>query len=180
MVAGLMWGEHGRHSKFVPYEPSLRIPLWLRWPGHISAGTNTSRTVSYLDLLPTMLQAAGVTLPTNAPRLDGESLLGPSSRTVMFSEYYLDSANGGVPTWKMVRTATVKYIQTYDATGAVIFREYYDLVADPIENQPSARRQHRKRPVDITDQHPHEPAEQPRHVRGRGLCAVRAAPSVAD
>jgi N-acetylglucosamine-6-sulfatase len=131
---GLMWGEHGRHSKFVPYEPSLRIPLWLRWPGHIPSGTNTSRTVSYLDLLPTMLQAASVTLPTNAPRLDGESLLGPSSRTVMFSEYYLDSANGGVPTWKMVRTATVKYIQTYDATGAVIFREYYDLVADPIEN----------------------------------------------
>lgn len=131
---GLMWGEHGRHSKFVPYEPSLRVPLWLRWPGNIPAGTNTSRTVSYLDLLPTMLQAAAVTLPANAPRLDGESLLGTSSRTTMFSEYYLDSANGSVPTWKMVRTNTAKYIQTYNATGAVIFREYYDLVADPIEN----------------------------------------------
>ena len=131
---GLMWGEHGRHSKFVPYEPSLRVPLWLRWPGHVPAGTNASRTVSYLDLLPTMLQAAGVTLPANSPRLDGESLLGPSSRTTMFSEYYLDSANGNVPTWKMVRTNTAKYIQTYNSTGTVIFREYYDLVADPSEN----------------------------------------------
>jgi hypothetical protein len=34
----------------------------------------------------------------------------------------------------MVRTATVKYIQTYDANGAVIFREYYNLVNDPAEN----------------------------------------------
>ena len=34
----------------------------------------------------------------------------------------------------MVRTPTVKYIQTYDASGAVTFREYYNLVADPAEN----------------------------------------------
>ena len=33
----------------------------------------------------------------------------------MFAEYYLDSANGNIPTWKMVRTDTVKYIQTYNA-----------------------------------------------------------------
>ena len=103
----------------MPYEPSLRVPLWLRWPGHVPAGTNTTRMVSYLDLLPTMLQAAGVTLPANAPALDGESLLGPSARTTMFSEYYQDSANGNVPTWKMVRTATAKYIQTYNTAGGV-------------------------------------------------------------
>jgi arylsulfatase A-like enzyme len=89
--------------------------------------------VSYLDLLPTMLEAAGVTPPANAPRMDGESLLRPSTRTTMFSEYFQDPANGKVPTWKMVRTNTVKYIQTYDTSGAVIFREYYDLVADPDE-----------------------------------------------
>jgi arylsulfatase A-like enzyme len=130
---GLMWGEHGRHSKFVPYEPSVRVPLWIRWPGHIAAGTDTTRIASYLDLLPTMLAAAGVTLPTNAPRLDGQSLLGTSSRTTMFSEYFLDSANGSVPTWRMVRTSTTKYVQTYNTAGAVIFREYYNLVADPQE-----------------------------------------------
>ena len=130
---GLMWGEHGRHSKFVPYEPSVRVPLLLRWPGHVAVGTNATRIVSYLDLLPTMLQAAGVTIPANAPRLDGESLLGPSSRTTMFSEYYLDSANGTVPTWRMVRTSTAKYIQTYNTSGAVTFREYYNLASDPSE-----------------------------------------------
>ena len=39
-----------------------------------------------------------------------------------------------VPTWKMIRTATVKYIQTYTDTGTVSFREYYNLVADPTED----------------------------------------------
>jgi N-acetylglucosamine-6-sulfatase len=131
---GYNWGEHGLTEKFVPYEPSIRVPLWVRWPGHFAASVNTTRTVSYLDILPTMLEAAGFTLPAGAPPLDGESLLHPSNRTSSFAEYYLDSANGTVPTWKMVRTATVKYIQTYDTSGAVIFREYYNLVNDPNEN----------------------------------------------
>lgn len=130
---GLMWGEHGRHSKFVPYEPSIRVPLLLRWPGHVAAGTDTTRIASYLDLLPTMLEAAGVTLPAGAPKLDGESLLRPSARTTMFAEYFKDSANGAVPTWRMVRTRTVKYIQTYNTDGTVAFREYYNLVSDPDE-----------------------------------------------
>ena len=57
---GYMWGEHGRWEKFVPYEPSIRVPLWMRWPGHLAAGTDSTRMVSYLDLLPTMLEAAGI------------------------------------------------------------------------------------------------------------------------
>jgi N-acetylglucosamine-6-sulfatase len=133
---GYMWGEHGRTEKFVVYDPSVRTPLFVRWPGHIAAGVNTTRIVSQLDLLPTMLAAAGITLPAGAPVLDGESLLGGGNgtRTAMYSEYFLDSSNGNVPTQRMVRTPTVKYLQTYDASGGVTFREYYNLVADPAEN----------------------------------------------
>jgi N-acetylglucosamine-6-sulfatase len=132
---GYMWGEHGRWEKFVPYEPSLRVPMWLRWPTHIAAGVDTTRIVSYLDLLPTLLGAAGVTLPTGSPKLDGESLLQPSKRTAMYSEYYVDTvSNPNIPSWKMIRTPTAKYIQTYNTNGAVIAREYYDLSKDPAEN----------------------------------------------
>ena len=130
---GYMWGEHGRWEKFVPYEPSIRVPLWMRWPGHLAAGTDSTRMVSYLDLLPTMLEAAGIALPTS-PALDGESLLRPSARTTMYSEYYVDTANPNIPSWRMVRTRTAKYVQTYNASGAVIAREYYNLTADPAEN----------------------------------------------
>ena len=130
---GYMWGEHGRWEKFVPYEPSIRVPLIVRWPGHITTGTDTTRIVSYLDLLPTMLEAAGIALPTSPP-LDGESLLQTPRRTTMFGEYYVDDANPKIPSWRMVRTATAKYVQTYNTSGGVIAREYYNLTADPAEN----------------------------------------------
>ncbi len=131
---GYMWGEHGRWEKFVPYEPSIRVPLWIRWPGHFAAGVESARTVSYLDLLPTMLEAASFTPPANAPRLDGESLLKPSTRTTMYSEYYNDPDNANIPNWRMVRTANAKYVQTYNPAGAIIAREYYNLANDPAEN----------------------------------------------
>jgi arylsulfatase A-like enzyme len=131
---GYNWGEHGRTEKFAPYEPSLHTPLWLRWPGHFAAGTNTTRLTDYVDILPTVLQATGVALPATAPRLDGESLLQPSSRTVVYAEYNLDSANGAIDTWRMVRQGNIKYIQTYNANGAVTYREWYNLATDPAEN----------------------------------------------
>ena len=131
---GYMWGEHGRTEKFVPYEPALQVPLWIRWPGHFTGGTDTTRLVSHLDLLPTMLAAAGFTLPANAPPLDGESLLQPGRRTTVYSEYYVDQANPGVPSWRMVRTRTAKYTQLRNPQGDVIAREYYNLTNDPAEN----------------------------------------------
>jgi arylsulfatase A-like enzyme len=130
---GFMWSDHGRTEKFVPYEPSVRTPLYLRWPGHIQPGTGYARLVSYIDLLPTMLMAAQIPLPAGAPALDGESLLTGTRRTTAYAEYYKDPSNNNVPTWRMIRSATVKYIHTYDETGNVIFREYYNLTADPQE-----------------------------------------------
>jgi N-acetylglucosamine-6-sulfatase len=131
---GFNWGEHGRMSKFVPYEPAMRVPLLVRWPGHVAAGTNTTRLVSYVDILPTILQAANVTLPPGAPALDGESLLRPTSRTTVYGEHHNDPVVPAVNTWRMVRTAKAKYIENYDTSGAVVFREYYNLVKDPAEN----------------------------------------------
>lgn len=131
---GYMWGEHGRTEKFIPYEPSIRVPLYVRWPGHVSSGTDSSRIVSGVDLLPTMLDAAGFTLPANAPRLDGESLLRGSQRTTLYSEYYTDSGVPGIPYWRLIRTGGVKYIEYRNATGTVVGREYYDLATDPAEN----------------------------------------------
>ena len=52
----------------------------------------------------------------------------------MYSEYYVDTANPKIPSWRMVRTRTAKYVQTYNTAGGVIAREYYNLSADPAEN----------------------------------------------
>jgi hypothetical protein len=53
----------------------------------------------------------------------------------MYVEYYNDQANKNIPSWRLVRTRTAKYIHTYNATGGIIAREYYDLVNDPAENR---------------------------------------------
>ena len=71
---GYMWGEHGRWEKFVPYEPSIRVPLWVRWPGHFPAGTDTTRHRRPTSTCcPPCSRPPGITLPARAA-LDGESL----------------------------------------------------------------------------------------------------------
>ena len=37
------------------------------------------------------------------------------------------------PTWASLRSPTWQYIEYYDASGAISFREYYDLTRDPWE-----------------------------------------------
>ena len=103
---GYMWGEHGRWEKFVPYEPSIRVPLLVRWPGHFAAGTR--HHPHRLLPRPAADDAGGrrVHPARQRPALDGESLLAPvgthHDRTPSTTS---DTANGNVPTWKMVRTA---------------------------------------------------------------------------
>jgi arylsulfatase A-like enzyme len=58
------WG-HGRYL----YEPSLRIPLGVSWEGVIPPGTVSSQA-TLLDLMPTLLELVGVSVPEDLP---GES-----------------------------------------------------------------------------------------------------------
>jgi arylsulfatase A-like enzyme len=130
---GYLWGEHGRVAKFVPYLPSNRVPLLIRWDGHVPAGRDP-RLASHVDLLPTILEAAGVVRRADAPALDGRSLLQPDTRPYLLTQYYADSANGKVPTWAALYDRRQHYIETFDAAGAVTFRELYDVTVDPAEN----------------------------------------------
>ena len=126
---GMLWGEHNRVSKFLPYTPAIAVPLWLRWDGHVAVGTST-RLASNVDLAPTIYQATGVTGPPGVT-LDGHSLLGSVRRTVQLNEYWLDLANNQIPTWAELHDGHFAYVETYDTTGARVFQEYYDLDADP-------------------------------------------------
>jgi arylsulfatase len=57
------WPDAGmtpfRNEKNSNWEGAFRVPAMLRWPGHIAAGTVSNEIVSHLDLLPTLLAAAG-------------------------------------------------------------------------------------------------------------------------
>ena len=57
---GFFWGEHGLSDKRLPYLPSTRVPLLVRWPGRVEPGTRDGRLVANVDVAPTILDAAGV------------------------------------------------------------------------------------------------------------------------
>lgn len=128
---GFMWGEHGVVSKRYPYTDSIKIPLHLRWPGHVSAGSTDRRFVTNIDIAPTILSAAGIA-PTIA--MDGRSLLEDWDRRHLFTEYWRDINSKEIPNWDSIRTKRVHYIRYYDDDRSrVIFREYYRLKDDPWE-----------------------------------------------
>ena len=108
---GWMWYEHKLTDKQVAYNDSVRIPMYVRWPGHVSAGVVDRRIVANIDIAPTVYDAAGVT-PTYSP--DGKSMLSSAVRDHILTEFR--AANP----WKALWHPQWMYAE-YD-NG---FREYY-------------------------------------------------------
>jgi arylsulfatase A-like enzyme len=127
---GLMWGEHGPVDKRYPYDQSTQIPFLVRWPGRVGAGATDHRLVANIDVLPTILEAAGL-LPDPGFPVDGRSLLVRKQRRYVLLEYW-QGREDGPPGWASIRTPTFQYIEWYqDDAATITFREYYDLFADP-------------------------------------------------
>lgn len=72
---GFFLGEHGWFDKRFMYEPSLRAPLLVRWPGVAKAGTVEGRIVSNVDFAETFLEAAGIEIPSDMQGRSFVSLL---------------------------------------------------------------------------------------------------------
>ncbi len=64
--------EHGQFIHIQPYVENLAIPLMIKLPGQASAGTRLSGIAETVDLMPTLLDIAGIDVP---PYLQGKSLL---------------------------------------------------------------------------------------------------------
>jgi len=56
-------------------EGGISTPLIAHWPGRIAGGTITHAAGHVIDLLPTLLDAAGAAYPAEAPKIEGSSLL---------------------------------------------------------------------------------------------------------
>lgn len=54
-------------------EGGVRVPLFIRWPGHIQPGMQIRQIAAHIDLVPTLVELSGVSMPKTLP-LDGISL----------------------------------------------------------------------------------------------------------
>jgi len=135
--------EHWQHSETL-YQEMIRVPLIVKWPVEWPGRPHplTVHTpVSLVDLLPTILESAG--LPP--PRTQGKSLTRyrqpsePSKEEATISEVIWWSPE---PAGKKVsiRSRNLKYIATFqgetndDLTiGKMVREELYDLTVDPEE-----------------------------------------------
>jgi arylsulfatase A-like enzyme len=63
-----------RAGKGYVYEGGLRIPLIIRWPGKVKPGWVSDTPVVLTDLVPTLLEAAGIDVAKQVGPLDGVNL----------------------------------------------------------------------------------------------------------
>lgn len=132
---GDMLHSHGLNGKGpAMYEEITHIPLVVRQPGGEGAGTSVSAPVSHVDLLPTVLELAGLPTP---PILEGESfvplLAGKRDMArdvfIEFNRYEIDhdSWGGFLPIRCIVSGKYKLAINLLDSD------EMYDLERDPAE-----------------------------------------------
>jgi N-acetylglucosamine-6-sulfatase len=126
-----------------PYDLSaLRVPLLLRYPNRIEAGTRLESLAANIDLMPTLLELAGVTVP---PGVQGQSLWqaldGDTSdrRSLLLAEYWGDEQPNRtmVQPWRAVISDRYKLVSRFGQSPD----ELYDLIADPNETQNIAARE---------------------------------------
>ncbi|CDO61108.1 Sulfatase, family S1 subfamily 41 [Candidatus Phaeomarinobacter ectocarpi] len=63
-----------RGWKLTLFEGGIRVPMLMRWPDQIAAGTQIASPVAHIDLMPTLAAAGGASVPDTV-ELDGKDLL---------------------------------------------------------------------------------------------------------
>lgn len=143
---GFMAGEHRfQYGKFVPYEPSIRVPLLISGPG-VAIGQTSTQLASNVDLAPTILDLLDI--PSTAT-FDGRSLADQLAdptralpRAVLLETYPISATDAqlqelesmllledpDVISYAGIRTDRYLYVEMTD--GSV---ELYDLVNDPYQ-----------------------------------------------
>ena len=131
---GFFLGEHHLYDKRLMYEPSIRVPMIVSYPGHIKPGTKSDEMVLNLDLAPTLLEVAGLPVPAE---MQGKSFLPLAEgkakvawRKDWLYEYYEYPGFENVRPCRGVRTERYKLIHFFIEPQEF---ELYDLKADPDE-----------------------------------------------
>ncbi|WP_245631532.1 sulfatase family protein [Curtobacterium ammoniigenes] len=147
---GFFLGDHGWFDKRLMFDQSLQMPMLMRWPAEIAAGSRYEAIITNVDFAATFLDVCGLdaadALPSNQgrsfrPFLRGEHVDGWAD-AVYYRYWEHDDPIHAAPAHYGIRTADYKLIYYYGAglgvPGASEARfdpewELYDLSAHPAE-----------------------------------------------
>ena len=129
----IFFGDHGRphvRGKQWLYDGGLHVPLLVRWPGKIEAGTVDNRLVSLIDMMPTTLAAAGAELPEV---LRGTDLMTPNwpGHNQLFAAR--DRCGDAPDRIRSVRTREFKYIRNFHPEIPYMQHSGYKKMGYPME-----------------------------------------------
>jgi arylsulfatase A len=119
-----------RSGKGYPYEGGIRVPLIVRWPGKIEPGSVCDVPVTSVDFLPTVSEAANISLPENR-EIDGESLMplltqkGSLGRDAIY--WHFPHYRGEVVPYSIIRKGDWKLIKRYEGKIFELFNLKEDI-----------------------------------------------------
>ncbi|UCG48574.1 MAG: sulfatase [Phycisphaerales bacterium] len=130
--AGVSDNRPLRASKGHLYEGGIRVPMMVRWPVVVRAGTTCQTPVISMDFYPTLLDAAGLAVEAGAT-LDGESIMpllkrtGRLKRKAIYFHYPNYAWHGANRLGGAVREGDYKLIERYDDDSVELFNLADDL-----------------------------------------------------
>jgi arylsulfatase A-like enzyme len=124
--------EHGGWDHgFTLYDEQIRVPLLIRLPGARGAGGHLSRSADLIDLMPTLLSAAGVTIPPDAEGRDLSPLLPGTKHTPEAPPPFATISTATKHREGVYAVRTERYKLIFDSRSG--YASLFDLVADPGE-----------------------------------------------
>lgn len=134
-------GDHGLFVKGVAlYEPTVGVPLLLRWPGRVPSGGRCGALAQGRDIAATCLAAAGLDSAVHCP--DSEDLVavarrGTTARRAAICAYRNSGVNNRGSFWDPPMLSTMarneRFKLTLYTSGNASEYELFDLDADPEE-----------------------------------------------
>ncbi len=163
---GFLWGEHGLIDKRCAYEESLRIPFLVWAPKTFESQRKVNSMIANIDVAPTLLELAGVTIPESMDGISFTNLLenkeeNNGNRKSLLYEYYWEYNFPQTPTTFALRNDRYKLIQYH---GIWDTDEFYDLKQDPKEMKNLIRDPAFRKPVQTMRRDLHSELE-----RSKGL-----------
>lgn len=138
---GLLNGEHGMVDKRTMHEPSIRIPLVVRYPGLVPPGQPKviAEQVLTIDMAPSLLDLCGAPQLKNIHGRSWKKLVQRGDRSwrdAWFYEYNYEKQFPYTPNVRGIRTDRWKYIHYPHGDGSPDrhLAELYDLQNDPDEH----------------------------------------------